>query len=60
MQEFKVGDKVVVAENNRQTYRADVKVVEITDIKCTPKMTKYSLSDGTRVESVAKMYLIKE
>jgi hypothetical protein len=59
MIEFKVGDKVVIAEDNQQNYRSDVKVVSITEIKSTPKRKKYFLSDGGVILSERKMYLIK-
>lgn len=52
------GDLVVVAEDKRQTYRPDLKVVVVKERRVTKKIVKYFLSDGSIVIGTAKMYKI--
>ncbi len=51
-----IGDEVIVAKNNNQTYRPDLINVTVVDITKTPKTIKYHLSDGTAVMSESKIW----
>ncbi len=60
--DFKIGDKVIVAQDNKQNYRPDLEIRTIVDIKTTPKMKSYIFDDGGIVRSTNKIfkYLGKE
>lgn len=52
------GDLVLVAEDRRQTYRPDLKVVVVKNRKETPKTVRYFLSDGSCVVGTSKIFKI--
>ena len=58
-QNISIGDKVIVAVDNRATYRPDVKCVTVIDVKVTAKRVQYFLDDGSSVLNEDKMFKIE-
>lgn len=60
-QVINIGDKVAVSEKTYgKTYRPDLVIVTVEDIKRTEKMVQYHLSDGSYVIGTTKICKINQ